>query len=175
MRYYVRVGGRSYQVEPAKGRVVVDGDAHDADLAAVDDARVRSLLLDGASHRLLARRSGSGRWTVWVRGRRHEVEVVDERTHAIREMTGAGAGPAGPRPVVAPMPGLVVKVEVEVGEEVAGGDGVVIVEAMKMENELKAEGPGRVKEIRVAPGDTVEKDQVLVDFEALEGQEEHDA
>jgi biotin carboxyl carrier protein len=65
------------------------------------------------------------------------------------------------------MPGLVVKVEVAVGDEVARGQGLVVMEAMKMENELKSEGAGRVTRIHVEAGATVEKDQVLVELEAV--------
>jgi biotin carboxyl carrier protein len=116
----------------------------------------------------VARNDGKGRWNLHLRGQRFEAEVLDSRTRSIREMTGAGAGPTGPVPVKAPMPGLMVKVEVEVGDIVEAGQGVAIVEAMKMENELKAQGPGKVHAIHVAEGDTVEKDQVLVDFTSLE-------
>jgi pyruvate carboxylase subunit B len=66
------------------------------------------------------------------------------------------------------MPGLVVKIEVEVGDEVRAGQGLVIVEAMKMENELKSEGAGRVAAIHAGVGDAVEKDQILVDLDSLE-------
>jgi biotin carboxyl carrier protein len=64
------------------------------------------------------------------------------------------------------MPGLVVRVQVQPGENVAAGDSLVVLEAMKMENELKAGAPGVVKSVRVAPGEAVEKGQVLVEFEA---------
>ena len=63
------------------------------------------------------------------------------------------------------MPGLVVRVQIEPGEKVAAGDPLVVLEAMKMENELKAGAPGVVKSVRVAPGEAVEKGQVLVEFE----------
>ena len=76
-------------------------------------------------------------------------EVVDERTRVIRAMTGNGAQTPGPRPVLATMPGLVVRVEVAEGDTVRGGQGIVIVEAMKMENELRAEGPGVVRRVHV--------------------------
>ena len=85
-------------------------------------------------------------------------------------MTGAGAGALGPAPIRAPMPGLVVKVEVAVGDAVEEGQGMAIVEAMKMENELRAEGAGVVSSIHVAPGDTVAKDEVLIELEPLEGE-----
>jgi biotin carboxyl carrier protein len=62
------------------------------------------------------------------------------------------------------MPGLVVRVEVSEGDEVGPGQGLVIVEAMKMENELRADVAARVKAVHVKPGEAVEKDQVLIDF-----------
>ena len=94
--------------------------------------------------------------------------MVDERTRAIREMTGAGGAAAGPAPVKAPMPGLVVKVEVEPGDRVRKGQGIVIVEAMKMENELRADTDATVAAVHVTPGQAVERDQILVIFQAPE-------
>ncbi len=66
--------------------------------------------------------------------------------------------------VRAPMPGLILKVEVEEGQEVSKGDPLMILEAMKMENVLKAAGDGTVKAVKVSQGDTVEKNQVLIQF-----------
>ena len=66
------------------------------------------------------------------------------------------------------MPGLVVRVEVDEGDAVQEGQGVVIVEAMKMENELTAEAPARVKRVLVKAGDTVVKDQPLIEFDTLD-------
>jgi len=164
MRYHVTVGGRTYQLELGPEGTSVDGTAVAADLARVNGTDVYSLVLGGASYRLVAARGGADTWDIHLRGRRLSVEVVDERTHAIREMTGAGSGPAGPRPVRAPMPGLVVKVEVAPGDAVEPGQGLVIVEAMKMENELKAEVAAVVASVHVEPGQAVDKDQILVDF-----------
>ncbi|GMV07227.1 MAG: acetyl-CoA carboxylase biotin carboxyl carrier protein subunit [Gemmatimonadota bacterium] len=167
MRYYVTVGTRTFDVELGPGGATVDGTRVSAHLAHVEGTDLRSLLVDGASFRILAARDGDARWHLHLRGRRFAVEAVDERTHTIREMTGAGAVPSGPRPIRAPMPGLVVKIEVAPGDRVDAGQGVVIVEAMKMENELKAEGPAVVARIHVAPGQAVEKDQVLIDLEPV--------
>ena len=77
----------------------------------------------------------------------------------------AAAAPTGPAPVRAPMPGLIVRVNVKVGDVVEAGQGVVVMEAMKMENELRAIAPGRVKSIEVGPGATVEKGSLLVALE----------
>ena len=166
MRYHVTIGGRTVVVELGPNGVVVDGEPHRADLQSVPDGPVRSLVLDGASHRVVARRLEGDDWDVHVRGRRLRASIVDERTKHIRAMIAAGAPPAGPKPVRAPMPGLVVRVEVAVGDQVQPGQGLVIVEAMKMENELRADAAGRVAAVHVAAGEAVAKDQVLIDFAA---------
>ena len=79
-------------------------------------------------------------------------------------MTGGGADVAD-KTILAPMPGLVLKVEVEVGQAVRAGQGVVVVEAMKMENELKAPADGVVASIAVQPGQTVDKGATLIVLE----------
>lgn len=168
MLYYVNLGGRTVEVELGAEGIRIDGRAVGATLLHVDGTPVRGLVIDAETYRLVADRGSRGRWRIHLRGRGLELDVVDERAKAIQDMTGAGAGASGPRPVVAPMPGLVVKVEVTEGEEVQEGQGIVIVEAMKMENELKASGAGRIVRIHVRPGDAVEKDQVLVELEPLE-------
>ena len=168
MRYLVAIRGRTLEVDLGPDGVRVDGTPVMAELQAVPDGPVRSLLLDRASHRVVARRGEPGHWELHLRGWRLAAEVVDERTLKIREMTGTSTAAAGPKPVRAPMPGLVVRVEVAEGDEVRPGQGLVIVEAMKMENELRAEIAGRVKAVHVKPGEAVEKDQVLIDLGPLE-------
>jgi pyruvate carboxylase subunit B len=128
--------------------------------------------LGGKSHRILASRNGPDEWVLHMSGRQLRAQVVDERTRTIRKMTGTKEGTVGPKALRAPMPGLVVKVEAEEGDVVGPGQGLVIVEAMKMENELKSEGGGKIRRILVEPGQTVEKDQVLVEFEIPEPQAE---
>lgn len=168
MKYFVSVGDEVVEVELHGDHVVVDGQERRADLASVPGTGVRSLLMDGASHSLGARRRARGRWDVAVDGRTLQAEVLDRRGKAIRDIRRRQAALAGPEPVRAPMPGMVVKVEVAPGDEVAAGQGVAVVEAMKMENELSAPADGRVSAVRVEPGDSVTKDAVLVEFEAPE-------
>ena len=78
--------------------------------------------------------------------------------------TGGGDRARGPAALKAPMPGLVVRVQVETGQSVGAGTGVVVLEAMKMENELRTSAPGVVAAVRVRAGEAVEKGQVLVEF-----------
>lgn len=167
MRYFVTIEGRTFEVELGGGAPVIDGEAVDAELVMLPGTPVRHLLANGRSYGLVATEGSTrGEWRLHLNGHRLEAEVVDERTRAIREMTGAAAGPQGPKPVRAPMPGLVVRVLVEPGQTVKAGQGVVIIEAMKMENELKAEADGVVSAVKVEAGTAVEKGAVLVEFES---------
>lgn len=167
MLYHVTLGSRTYQIELADGKVRIDGEElGETELLAVPGTSVHHLLMAGRSHTLVARQgTSSGAWELHVDGVRHTAEVVDERTRTIRSLTRTQEGPAGPKPVRAPMPGLIVRVEVAPGERVSAGQGVVIMEAMKMENELRAEGEGVVSRVLVATGQPVEKGAVLIEFE----------
>lgn len=166
MKYFVSVLGHELEVEVDGERVAVAGRTLAATLALVPGTPVRQLLLDGRSEALaLEPGGGAGRWAITRRGERFEVEVTDERARHIRGLTGGGERAAGPAVLKAPMPGLVVRVQVELGQSVTAGAGVVVLEAMKMENELRAAAGGVVRQIRVRPGEAVEKGQVLVEFE----------
>ena len=166
MRYYVTVEGRTFEVDLSGAVPEVDGEAVESELTRLPGTPTRHLLADGRSFPFVARRGEGGRWDFHLGGERLEVHVVDERTRAIREMTGQAGEDDGPRPIRAPMPGLVVSVAVAAGEAVEAGQSVAIIEAMKMENELRAEAAGVVKRVVVEPGEPVEKGAVLVEFEA---------
>lgn len=100
--------------------------------------------------------------TAWVDGRSFEVRVEDPR-----ELSDASAlgGSAGRRELRAPMPGRVIRVLVSEGDEVAAGQGIVVVEAMKMQNEMPSPKAGRVASVSVKPGDAVASGQVLAAVE----------
>lgn len=174
MIYRVTVGDREVAVDLSGGRVLVDGDEVVADLETVGPGPVHSLTLDGRAIRIDANRTGDGRWLLALDGEQIEVDAIDERTALVRELAGAAGGRSGPKPVVAPMPGLVVRVEVAPGDLVHEGQSVAIVEAMKMENELVAEADAVVVAVLVEAGQTVEKDQLLVDLKAPESDESED-
>ncbi len=164
VRYHVTVGDVTLQVEIDGEEVRVDGDPVSANGPERAGPNVYSFLVDGASHAVLAERGCSVVWELQLRGQRHRVEVVDERTKVMRDMSPAGPDLDGPVPVRAPMPGLVVKVKVEEGDLVEAGSGLLVVEAMKMENSLTAPVGGRVGTIHVIAGQTVEKDEILMEM-----------
>lgn len=166
MKYVVLLDGQTIEVEVDGDRVTVDGQAHGATLSVMRGTPLRQLLIDGRPLTLSVEAVGRGRWALTTKGERWEMEVLDERTRHIRSLAGGGDQPRVPGVLKAPMPGLVVRVQVQPGEQVAAGAPLVVLEAMKMENELKAGAPGVVKSVRVASGEAVEKGQVLVEFEA---------
>jgi len=165
MRYFVTIGDREIEVDLTGTTPTVDGVPVHAELVALPGTPIRHLLVDGRSHPFVAQSAERrGRWQIALGASRFTVDAVDERTRAIREMTG-GADLETERVVTAPMPGLVVRVEVEVGQAVKAGQGLVVVEAMKMENELKAPADGTVARIEVQPGQTVDKGATLIVLE----------
>jgi biotin carboxyl carrier protein len=99
---------------------------------------------------------GSGsHWTVTLRGRRIPVTVSSWRERILAEAETAAAAHSGPMAVKATLPGLIVAVAVSVGDEVADGESLLTIEAMKMQNEVRAPRAGRVIEVSVQPGQTV--------------------
>ncbi len=165
MKYIVDVNGQRVVVELDGVTATVDGVRHEVALTVVDGTPVRLVRVGESVHRVLTRRGASrGQWLLDVDGTRFETEALDERLRAIRDLTAASEAAGGPAPLVAPMPGLVVRVNVAVGDSVSAGQSLVVVEAMKMENELRAKAPGVVLSIRAVPGSAVEKGAVLVEL-----------
>ena len=170
VRYIVELAGRRHEVVvAADGGVVADGRRREASLVAAAPGEGWSLLLDGASLPLFARASERGQWEIALDGRAVSVQVLEAREARIRERTARAAGRAGLAPLRAPMPGLVVRLAAREGDVVEPGDAILMVEAMKMENELRAAAAARVVRILVSPGDAVEKAQVLAEFEEVQG------
>ncbi|HEY4216539.1 MAG TPA: biotin/lipoyl-containing protein [Gemmatimonadaceae bacterium] len=166
MKYLVHLNGEDHEVLLDGDGVHVDGDDIAASVSPIDGTPVRMVSIGNEVHRVVVRPGGRrGEYTLWLDGYRFEVEALDERTRAIRELSGASAGPTGPAPLIAPMPGLVVRVNANVGDDVQPGQGLVVMEAMKMENELRAQAAGRVKSVLVTPGTAVEKGTLLIELE----------
>jgi len=160
------MNGEREDVELEGGRAKVGDEDVAVNLEAVEGTPVRLVTIGDRVHRIVVRRrEGRGAYTLWVDGFRFDVDALDERARAIRDITAATAKPTGPAPIVAPMPGLIVKVNVAVGDVIEPGHGAIVMEAMKMENELRATAGGRVKSVNVEVGAPVEKGLVLVELE----------
>lgn len=165
MKYIVTVNDERIEIErDADGLRLGDRLVH-AHLSDVQGTPVKVLRVGDAVHRIVMERGEArGQYVLWIDGYRYDVEALDERTRAIRELSRQAAKAAGPAPLVAPMPGLVVRVNVTVGGTVQPGHSMIVMEAMKMENELRARSAGTVSAVRVAPGAAVEKGAVLVEL-----------
>lgn len=138
--------------------ITLDGETARVD-AAKSGRTVYSLIEDGRQFEAMVDERGAHGFDVLLGGRLFHLKAEDERSKLLAQSAGTAA--TGPQTVEAEMPGKVVKLSAAVGEEVAEGQGVVIVEAMKMENEIPSPIPGIVKEIPVSEGDTVETGTVL--------------
>jgi biotin carboxyl carrier protein len=162
MKYTAIIKNKQYEVEiGANNTVLVNGEPHRVDFQSIDGTAIYSLLLDTASWEALVERTGD-EYRVVIEGAQHVVEVQDERTRKLTKVTKFQGGAGVDTPMKAPMPGLVREVRVNVGDPVRDRQGIVILEAMKMENELRVPRAGVVKEIRVKPGDKVDQGQVLL-------------
>ena len=164
MKRELVVNGKPYPInileEDGLVHFVLPDHSGSASIVEVEPS-VFSVLMDGISY--LAQASGGGSSiTVDVEGRVFDIEIIDPR--APRCKTGTLAG-EGRQTIVAPMPGKIVRLLVTEGDLVEAGQGIVVMEAMKMQNELKAQRAGVVTAIPIAEGGTVSAGEVLASIE----------
>ncbi|HLZ64530.1 MAG TPA: biotin/lipoyl-containing protein [Ktedonosporobacter sp.] len=185
MSYITTIHNQTYTIDTGENgqrrSIIIEGMEHAIDwrqiAALTADAKGQasaggrySVIIAGKSYDVLARRipkpneKDSQTYEVQIAGERFEVKVEDERTRKLAGLARAGSH-TGEATIDAPMPGLVVNVPVEAGTTVSEGETVVVLEAMKMENDLQSPISGKVKEVRVSKGQAVEQGQVLVVIE----------
>lgn len=145
--------------------MTIDGERVEAHFADIPNTPLIHLLLGGDSWTVACQRVGANHYALGAAGERFEAQVQDDRAKQIEALTGRGARPAQGGVVKAPMPGLVVRVEVNEGQVVEAGEALVVVEAMKMENELRASQKSVVGQVHVTAGQRVEKGTPLVTLE----------
>jgi len=164
VKYYARIGEHEYEVEIDNDALFLDGERLDIDLQQSGAPELYSMLFNGRSYELLivAERF---RYGVTIRSDRYDVLVEDERQRRLNLGRSLPTLPSGELPVTAPIPGLVVKVLVKEGDEVEDGQPLVILEAMKMENEIRALRGGRVKQVQTAAGQRIEQNGLLMILE----------
>jgi biotin carboxyl carrier protein len=161
MTYEVLIDGKSYRLELSRvdGRWQCSLDGKDVPIDAIMPRRdVLSILVDGKAYEIKRERTATD-LHLWVGPVRHEVVLRDPRSLVSRRASG---GPdTGPRKLVAPMPGKIVRVLVTEGQDVEAGQGLVVVEAMKMQNEIKSPKKGAVRKLVAATGANVNAGDVL--------------
>ena len=165
MKFYVDVEDRTFELDFQEDdgllRVDVDGLHLTLDLRQVSEPSLYSLLIDNRSFDVLAEAKGDA-YDILIGPEMFHLTVQDEWTRRLANIQRKTIVDTGELAVKAPMPGAVIAVEVEVGQEVKRGQGLVILSAMKMENEIKSPRAGRVVSIDVQAGQTVEQGRTLV-------------
>jgi biotin carboxyl carrier protein len=165
MIYEVTIATRTYRVELQRmdsgWRCKLDGRDVPLDVASTQD-HVLSILVDGKSYEV-KQENGASEAGIVVGHERFSASVRDPRS--FRSRGGAGAAEHGIKKITAPMPGKVVRVLAGVGADVEAGQSVIVIEAMKMQNELKAPKKGVIKKLSVTEGAAVEAGQVLAEVE----------
>ena len=162
MKYVATIAGKDYIVEVLdKRRVSLDGKVMDVDFENISGQPVYSLVIDGKSYEAYVY-EGEDEWQVLLLGQQYPVQVVDEREKRLKAAAGGVVADSGEFNLKAPMPGLVVSVAVEQDQNVAKGDLLILLESMKMQNELRAPRAGKVSRVRVKAGETVEQRQTML-------------
>lgn len=161
MKYIAEIDGMEFPVEILDEHHVRFGEEIiDVDLAAVSGQPLYSLLVGGESYEGYIY-PDEDTWQVLLLGQFFSVKVTDEREKRLRTSTTEGTS-TGEFTLRAPMPGLIVSVQAMEGQQVEKGTILVILESMKMQNELRSPRSGKVSRIRIKPGDSVEQKQILV-------------
>jgi 3-methylcrotonyl-CoA carboxylase alpha subunit len=179
MRYYVRVAGRELGLDihhtEAGTAVEISEDGRPTSNEHVDFTPVHasgdtgeglySLIVDGKSYQLYVMPEGDG-FRVGLGRYRFDLEVLTEREWRLQKVAPRAAAHTGPLVIQAPMPGLVKAVHVAVGDAVSIGQRLLVLEAMKMENDITSPRDGTVAAINVQPGSVVEGGKPLISIES---------
>lgn len=166
MKYITTINETQYEVEILGPRQVsVNGKVYDVDFQSISGQPIFSLLVDGGSYQAHVYPGEEETLQVLMRGTLYTALIEDEREKRLRAAGGSGASGSGEFVMKAPMPGLIVKVAVNEGDQVKKGQVLVILESMKMQNELKSPREGKVTRVQVKAGDSVEQRQSMLSVE----------
>lgn len=162
MKYITTVDGKEFEVEVVDEKHIrIGGRLLNIDFESVNGQPVFSVIIDGKSYESFISEGDEG-WQVLMRGKQYHVMVEDEREKRLKAAAGGGVVEGGEFNLKAPMPGLVVAIPVSEGQEIQKGQVLIILESMKMQNELKSPKDGIVERIRVKAGESVEQKQALL-------------
>ena len=168
MKYVTIINERRFEIEVDNdGRVMIDGEERDVDFLNLGGS-LYSLITENKSFEAVID-DDEGRIDVMMRGRLFEAQVLDERAMLLMQRRGGMVDSSGE--VHAPMPGLIVDVTVEEGDAVAKGQTVIILESMKMQNELKSPIDGIARAIHAVAGQAVDKNDLLVEIKGQASEE----
>ena len=162
MKYVAISGEREILIEILdEHHIIVDGVDYEIDFEAISEQTVYSLLANNNSYEALVYESEEG-WQVLLHGSQYVLLVEDERERRLRASLGGGPPENVDYHLRAPMPGLIVTVPVSEEQTVEKGEVLVVLESMKMQNQLKSPRPGKISRVQVKPGDSVEQRDTLL-------------
>lgn len=166
MKYHTIVNGETYVIDvKSDSYLVVNGEEIEIDFTTINAQGLYSLIVGQQSFEAVVDRVNLDNWQISLSGQLYEVEIYEESVRLLQQKAGLGVAGDGEVNVVAPMPGLVLDIPISEGDVIEVGDNVIILESMKMENELKAPRGGTIAQINVAKGDSVNQNQVLIVIE----------
>jgi biotin carboxyl carrier protein len=161
MKYVTTINDKTFEIDiQPDGSLLVNGEKREVDFHALGPS-MYSILDEHMSYELTIEER-EDEIEVLMHGRLFGVKVMDERAQLLASRSGGLGTESGEITIKSPMPGLIVAVKVEVGQEVTAGQTLVILESMKMQNELKAPRDGVVQSVNVQPGQSVEQNKPLV-------------
>jgi len=167
MKYISTINGEKYEIDiDQDDQITVNDETYGVDVEFLAESGVLSLLLDNQSLEAIVEQRGDS-WEVLIHGELYTVMVQDERAFRLAKERGASFESSGDAVIKSPMPGLIIDVMVKEGQRVEKGAKVVVLESMKMENELRAPKDGVVTHISTEAGASVEKGQALVTIGTL--------
>jgi biotin carboxyl carrier protein len=161
--YTIQIDGTLIEVQIDQANEISVGgiSGYQIDWIEVDPNRY-SLLLNGKSFSMTLEQRGDGSFIANINGKEYHCTVEDERSRRLREYIVDEEGTDGPVEITAPMPGMVIEINVQEGEVISESQPLAVLEAMKMENEIRSNTKGTIKKIHIQTGQAVEKGQALV-------------
>ena len=161
MTYEVSIDGKNHRLDlnnvDGRWECILDGEKVNVD-AVIARPNVMSLIVEGQAFEVKREMTATD-LHLWVKSARFSVDVRDPRS--LRSRRARGGGVEGPQKLMAPMPGKIVRILAPAGTTVLAGQGVLVIEAMKMQNELKSPKDGTVKQVVVGEGASVSAGEVL--------------
>lgn len=162
-----KINNKIFEISDQNGQPIVNGVPLDWDITRIGASTFHILHKNKSySAELVHRDQATKTIKLKINGTIHTVELKDRYDLLLEKMGIHGASSNKLNFVKAPMPGLIVKINVAVGDMVKAGDALLVLEAMKMENMIKASGDATVSQLKIKKGDSVEKGQVLMEFKA---------
>jgi acetyl/propionyl-CoA carboxylase alpha subunit len=164
MKYIAEVDGLEFPVEIMdEHHICFGGEILEIDLAAVSGQPLYSLIVNGESFEGYVYPDEQS-WQVLLLGRSYSISIEDEREKRLRTSDTSVVSPGREYILIAPMPGLAVAVPIEEGQRVEKGQILVILESMKMQNELRAPFAGNIARLKIKAGDSVQQKQILLNL-----------